>query len=177
MPWTTATEIARNQRPSRSAPIASWSSPAAQHEHAEHAEAVRLHGLVDEHGQPGGRAAHLEAAAGQEPGDQTAHDAGDQAEFGRDAGRDGDAHAQGQGDEEDDEGRGDIGPQGGADLEFRSHGSPPVPPHRMARRARRGEFSSLHGEGSGRVGTRTACPEAVRNPLPVRAAGDQQRNV
>ncbi len=29
MPWTTATEIARNQRPSRSAPMASCSTPAA----------------------------------------------------------------------------------------------------------------------------------------------------
>ncbi|GGV30787.1 hypothetical protein GCM10010293_31560 [Streptomyces griseoflavus] len=46
---------------------------------------------------------HLEAAARQHSGDQTAHDAGHQAEFGRDTGGDGDAHAQRQGDEEHDE--------------------------------------------------------------------------
>ena len=46
-----------------------------------------------------------------QPGDETAHDAGDQAEFGRDAGRDGHAHAQRQGDEEDDERRGEVLPQ------------------------------------------------------------------
>jgi hypothetical protein len=58
---------------------------------------------VHQHGQPCGRARHLQAAAGQQAGDDTAHDAGDQPEFGRDAGGDGHAHARRQRDQEDDE--------------------------------------------------------------------------
>ena len=103
MPSTTETEMARNQRPSRRAPMASWSSPAVSTITPSAGQPEGLDGLEDEHGETGGRPRHLETAAAHESGDETAHDAGDQAQFGGDPRRDGDAHAQRQSDEEDDE--------------------------------------------------------------------------
>ena len=111
MPSTTETEMARNQRPSFRAPMASWSTPGGEHDHAEGGQPELVDGLEDQHGQTGGGAGDLEAAARQQAGDETADDAGDQAEFGRDAGGDGHAHAQRQGDQEDDEGGGEVLPQ------------------------------------------------------------------
>ena len=106
------TEMARNQRPSFRAPMASWSSPAASTITPSARQPELLDRLEDQHGQTGGRAGHLEAAARQQSGDEAADDAGDQAEFGRHTGGDGHAHAQRQGDQEDDEGRGEVGPEG-----------------------------------------------------------------
>lgn len=74
-----------------------------QHDGAECAEAEFLDGLVDEHGESGGRSADLELAARQEADDEPADDAGDQAQFGRYSGGDGDSDAQRQRDQEDDE--------------------------------------------------------------------------
>ena len=83
-----------------------------QDDGAENAEAEFVDGLEDQHGEAGGGAADLEGAAGQEADDQAADDAGDQAEFGGYPGGDGHAHAQGQGDQEDDEGGEDVPPHG-----------------------------------------------------------------
>ncbi|MDQ1015462.1 hypothetical protein QFZ43_002011 [Streptomyces afghaniensis] len=82
-----------------------------QHDHTERGHTELADGLEDQHGHARGGAGHLEAAAGQEPGDEAAHDAGDQAEFGRDAGGDGHADAQRHGDEEDDDGGEEVLPQ------------------------------------------------------------------
>ena len=95
--------MARNQRPSFRAPMASWSSTGGEHDHPEGGQAELRDRLEDQHGQTGRRAGDLEAAARQQTGDEAADDAGDQAEFGRYAGGDGDAHAQREGDQEDDE--------------------------------------------------------------------------
>ncbi|GAA3500890.1 hypothetical protein GCM10019016_079970 [Streptomyces prasinosporus] len=74
-----------------------------EHDGTEGRETEFPDGFEDQHGQPRGGTADLEAAAGQQAGDKAAHDAGDEPELCRHAGRDGDAHAQRQGDEEDDE--------------------------------------------------------------------------
>ncbi|CAM5734560.1 hypothetical protein SBADM41S_01603 [Streptomyces badius] len=74
-----------------------------EHDRAERAQAELLDGFEDEDGESGGRAADLEFASGEEADDESADDAGDQAQFGRDSGGDGDADAQRQRDQEDDE--------------------------------------------------------------------------
>ncbi len=77
--------------------------PGGQHDRAERAETELRDRLVDEHGESGGRTADLEPAAGQEADDQPADDSGDQTQFGRYSGGDGDADAHRQCDQEDDE--------------------------------------------------------------------------
>lgn len=90
-----------------------------QDDHAQGGQAVRLDGFVDQDGQARGRSADLETAARQQAGEQAADDSGDQAEFGRDPRGDGDAHAQREGDKEDDKGGGDVTTQ-----DDRIHGRP-----------------------------------------------------
>lgn len=77
--------------------------PGGQHDRTERAEPEFLDRLEDEHGESGGGAADLELAARQKADDEPADDAGDQAQFVRHSGGDGDADAQWQRDQEDDE--------------------------------------------------------------------------
>ena len=84
MPWTTASEMARNQRPKPSAPEGELEQTGDQDDRAEGSDAVLPHRFVDEHGQAGGRAADLERGARQETDDEPADDAGDQSQLGRD---------------------------------------------------------------------------------------------
>ena len=78
-----------------------------EHDPADGLQAVELDQLPDDDAQAGGRATHLERGSCEQRHDQSADDAGDQAGCRRDARSDGDAHAQGQGDQEhDDRGKG-----------------------------------------------------------------------
>lgn len=103
MPSTTDTEIARNQRPSFQRAHGELQQTGGEHDHPEGGQPELADRLEDQHGQTGRRAGDLQAAAGHQTGDEAAHDAGDQAEFGRYTGGDGDAHAQREGDQEHDE--------------------------------------------------------------------------
>jgi hypothetical protein len=76
----------------------------------QHGQAVLGDDLEDDDGQAGGGTADLQGRAGQGADDDAADDAGDQAALGRDAGGDGDAHAEGHRHQEDDD-RGDEVPR------------------------------------------------------------------
>ncbi len=71
-----------------------------EHQQAERAGAELPDGVGDQDGQSGGGPADLQAAAGQGADHQAADDAGDQTEFGRDAGGDGHPDAEREGDQE-----------------------------------------------------------------------------
>ncbi len=74
-----------------------------EHDGAQGRHAELLHGLMDEHREPGGGAADLERTARQTADDEAADDAGDQPEFGRHSRGDGHTDTQRDGDEKDDE--------------------------------------------------------------------------
>jgi hypothetical protein len=67
-----------------------------QHDHAQHRDAVMLHQLPHQHGQPRRRPADLQRRARDQPDHQTANDAGDQPRHRRHAGSDRHPHAQRQ---------------------------------------------------------------------------------
>ena len=87
---------------------------ARENEHRpEHAEAVRPHELEHDDGKARGGPAHLQRRAREQAHHDAADDTRDQAALGRYAGRNGDAHAEGQRHEEDHEGGWQILREGG----------------------------------------------------------------
>ena len=99
-----------------------------QHDHTQVGETVREHQVDDDDGQASRGSGNLQRRsldrADQEPTD----DPGDQPESGRYAGRDGDAHAQGQSDQKHDQRRQQIAPLG-ADVALEvgeGHGRSPL---------------------------------------------------
>jgi len=79
-----------------------------QQERAQHRKAVLGDDLEDNDGQARGGAADLQGRAGQGADDDPADDARDQAALSRDAGGDGDAHAQRHRHQEDDDRGGEV---------------------------------------------------------------------